>query len=306
MGGPVEVWRGGVMSWECDLMGHLNVGFFVAKAMEGLVGLAAELGMPQAFSPRAEATLIVREQHMRFQREAHVAGRLHIEAGVLEMGEDDARVLLLMRHHDGELAATFQMLVAHATAGEGRPFPWPERLRARAEELRIEIPEKAAPRSVPLGPLKSDASLARARELGLARIGLGAIRPGDVDPFGRTKAELAMFRMADAAPHLTADLVKAVELGRARRTGAVQLEHRFLHFDWPRMGDRFEIWAGLCAVEPRLYRAAYWFLDPQTGLAWASAEGTGVCFDLESRKAIALTEAELGAWRAASTPALSI
>ena len=42
----VEVWRGGVASWECDQMGHLNVGFYVAKSMQGLAGLAAELGMP--------------------------------------------------------------------------------------------------------------------------------------------------------------------------------------------------------------------------------------------------------------------
>ena len=27
-------------------MGHLNVGFYVAKSMEGLIGLAAEIGMP--------------------------------------------------------------------------------------------------------------------------------------------------------------------------------------------------------------------------------------------------------------------
>ena len=56
--------------WECDAMGHLNVGFYVARSMEGLCSLAAELGMPHAFAPDARATLIVREQHIRFLREA--------------------------------------------------------------------------------------------------------------------------------------------------------------------------------------------------------------------------------------------
>jgi acyl-CoA thioester hydrolase len=56
----IEVWRGGVAAWEADEMGHLNVGFYVAKAMEALAGLAAELGMPRAFAPAAEATLVVR------------------------------------------------------------------------------------------------------------------------------------------------------------------------------------------------------------------------------------------------------
>lgn len=52
MAGGVEVWRGGVASWECDQMGHLNVAFYVAKSMEGLVGLAAELGRCRPSRPR--------------------------------------------------------------------------------------------------------------------------------------------------------------------------------------------------------------------------------------------------------------
>ena len=129
MGEAIEVWRGSVATWECDSMGHLNVGFYMSKAMEALIGLAAELGMPQAFAPHADTSLIVREQHLRFLREARFGAQLYIEAGVLEMGEDEARVLLLMRHHDGELAASVQMLVAHATSREGRAFPWPDRVR---------------------------------------------------------------------------------------------------------------------------------------------------------------------------------
>ena len=49
----LEVWRGGVNTWECDRMGHLNVRFHVAHAAEGLVGLAAGLGLPRAFAPAA-------------------------------------------------------------------------------------------------------------------------------------------------------------------------------------------------------------------------------------------------------------
>ena len=78
----VEVWRGSVATWECDAMGHLNVGFYVAKSMEGLAGLAAELGMPDAFAADARATLIVREQHIRFLREARPDAPLVMTGGV--------------------------------------------------------------------------------------------------------------------------------------------------------------------------------------------------------------------------------
>ena len=65
----LEVWRGGVNTWECDEMGHMNVRFYVARAVEGLVGLAGALGLEGAFRPNAEATLLITDQrHVRARR----------------------------------------------------------------------------------------------------------------------------------------------------------------------------------------------------------------------------------------------
>lgn len=299
----VEVWRGSVAAWECDSMGHLNIGFYAAKAMEALAGLAAELGMPAAFAPRAEATLLVRELHVRFLREAHVGARLHVEAGVIEVGEDDARVLLLMRHADGRLAAAFQALVVHATAREGRAFPWPDWARARAEALRIEVPETAAPRSIPLGAIESQASLDRAAALGLRRTGLGAIMPAECGPFGRMRPESLMARLSDCATHLFGDLLGGVA---GEQVGAVVLEYRLVFIDWPRTGDRFEIRSGFSAAAPRVRHMVHWILDPATGRPWASAEGVTTAFDTETRKMIVLSEGELAAWARVVIPGLGL
>ncbi|HKR89487.1 MAG TPA: thioesterase family protein [Phenylobacterium sp.] len=305
MGEMVEVWRGGVATWECDSMGHLNVGFYMAKAMEALIGLAAELGMPHAFAPRAEATLIVREQHIRFLREAQVGARLHIDAGVLAMGEDDASVLLLMRHHDGEPAASFRMRVVHATAREGRAFPWPHWARARAAAITIEAPERAAPRSVSLDPVAVAASLPQALELGLQRIGFGGFRIGDCDAFGRMRTELVIARISDSVAHLMAGLLEDLAAG-GRKLGAVALEYRLIYLDWPRAGDLYELRSGFLGAEPRLRRMVHWFLDPATGRPWASAEAVAAVFDVEARKTVALTETELAAWAAVITPGLTL
>lgn len=287
-------------------MGHLNVGFYQAKAMEALIGLAAELGMPHAFAPHGPATLVVREQHIRFLREAQVGARLHIDAGVLEMGEDEARVLLLMRHHDGELAASFHLLVAHATSREGRSFPWPDRARERAERLRIELPGKAAPRSVALGPLESSASLERAQALGFKRIGLGAWRPGEVDPFGRMRTELVMARISDSVAHLMGGVLADMAAAAGRQPGAVILEYRLLYLDWPRMGDRWELRSALAGGDARLRRMVHWFFDPATGQPFAAAEAVAAVFDPEARKMIALSEQELEIWARASVEGASI
>jgi acyl-CoA thioester hydrolase len=288
----VEVWRGSVAMWECDAMGHLNVGFYVAKSMEGLVGLAAELGMPDAFAADARATLIVREQHIRFLREARPNAALTMTAGVVEIGEADARLLFLLRHADGQLAASFQTVVAHATARDGRPFPWPARVLDRATALSVEVPPEAAPRSIGLDPVKSQASLARADQLGVRRTALGAVHAADCDLFGRMRTEQMMARISDGIPHFF-DGKRPGADGSGKAVGGAALEYRLIHLDWPRAGDRVELRSGASGGDARFRKLTHWLLDPTTGRAWGVAEAIAVSFDLETRKMIILDDAAL-------------
>ena len=302
----VEVWRGGVAQWECDAMGHLNVGFYVAKSMEALAGLAAELGMPRAFAPSAEATLIVREQHIRFLKEARPGNPLSMTGGVIAMEDDGARLLLVMRHQDGELAAAFQTVVAHATAGEGRAFAWPDRIRARAEALAAEVPERAQPRSIGLEPIQTQALLARAKELGLRRTGLGVVAHADCDAFGRLRTEGFMARLSEAIPHLFAGRRPGNAEGEPAKVGGAAVEYRLVHHAWPRAGDRLELRSGSAGGDARIRRLVHWMLDPETGRPWATAQAIAVSFDLATRKLITLSDEELARVEADSVPGLGL
>ena len=290
----IEVWRGAVAAWECDLMGHLNVGFYVARAMEGLVGLAAGIGMPDAFSPNALATLIVREQHIRFMREARAGAPLRMSGGVLEIGETEARLLLVMRHHSGEIAATFQILVAHATAREGRPFPWPARVLARAR-----------PRSIATGPVQPAAGIARAEALGLRRLAAGAIGPADCDAFGRMRADRFMNRLSDGVQHLFADGRPGASAGGPRLGGAA-LEYRLIHLGWPRAGDRVDLRSGFAGTDARFRRLIHWLLDPATGRPWGVAEALVTTLDLDARKIHLLDDQALAAAQAQVVEGLTL
>ncbi|MEO6339018.1 MAG: thioesterase family protein, partial [Caulobacteraceae bacterium] len=201
--GAVEVWRGGVQTWECDAMGHMNIRFYVSRAMEGLAGLAAALGLSDAFTARAASTLLVREHHIRFLREARADAPLYMEAGVVEMGETDALLLQVLRHSvSREPAATLLTRVAHASPGAGQVFAWPKRVRAAAEKLRVDIPDFAAPRGIDGGPVSSVASRERAEALGLPCGARGAVMPSECDVFGRMRPEMAMGRMSDGMSFL--------------------------------------------------------------------------------------------------------
>jgi len=305
MSDGVEVWKGGVAPWECDSLGHLNVGFHAAKAMDALAVFAAELGMPHAFAVHAEATLQVREQYVRFRREAHVGAGLSISAGVTALSECEARLLLLMRHDTGELAAAFHLLVAHVTAREARPFPWPPRLREKAEALRIEIPEAARPRSLEPGPVESAGSLRRAEELGLRRTGLGVFRPADCDVFGRMRAEGLTARVADTLPHLY-EVAQPGESLKPGGIGGVALEHRLVFIKHPVAGDRFEMRSGVRRVDAGTRRTTHWMLDPASGEIWGATEVVSAALDLETRRILTLSEAEVADWNTRTVAGLTI
>lgn len=304
-----EVWRGGVNTWECDEMGHLNARFYVARAMEGLVGMAGLLGLGDAFRHQANATLIVEEHYLKFLKEARAGTPLHMTAGILEIDDTRARILQLLIHSaTGELAAATQTVITHATTADHRVFPWSPRTLQRAEGLRVEAPTAAIPRSLEFAPASGAASLAEADRLGLVRLGLGAVSPAECDAFGRMRPEVFLGRISDGVPAMgavfgvTSHLNPNSDLG----LGAAVLETRAVYHAWPRAGDRVELRSGLAEVNAKTFRLAHWLLDPETGRAWASAEAVAVDFDLTRRRIVPLDGAAQARMRAHVKPGLAL
>ena len=306
--GGIEVWRGSVNAWECDQMAHMNVRFYVAKAMEGLVGLADALGLHGAFSSHANATLLVKDQHIRFLREARVGAPLHMMAGVLAMSDDEARIFQLLIHSGtGELAASFQTVVQHVTARDERPFAWSTDARARAAELVMTVPERAAPRSLPIDAPLGIASKSDAERLGLARLSAGAFGMPDLDVFGRMRPELFIGRLSDGVPGMALAFRGGGEaVDRPANVGGAVIEYRLAHRTWPRAGDRFEVRSGLADVDGRTQKLVHWMLDPVSGKAWGTAEAIAVALDLDARKMIPNSEADQARLRARITPGLTL
>lgn len=306
----LEVWRGGVDARECDQFGQMSARFFVARAMEGLVGLAGALGLEGAFRPNAEATLLIKDQHIRFLREARPGAPLHMTAGVIEIGASEARLLLLLIHSStGEIVASSQMVVTHSTARDERPFAWSDRTQVLARGRMTTVPDDAAPRWLIPAAAPGRASLANAEALGLPRLGAGAFGPRDCDVFGRVRPELFIGRVSEGAPRMAqlfGHTVAAGAPGPPSRVAEAVLEYRLLHLAWPRAGDRFEIRSGLADVDRRRRRMVHWMLDPVTGASWGSAESAAVSLDLDTRKTIPIDAQGRTRLRERITPGLSL
>lgn len=285
--GGIEVWRGGVNAWQCDQMGHLNVRFYVAHAMEGLAGLAGALGMAKAYSPRGSASLAVLQHHIRFLKEARVGDPLNMSAGLLDLGDDDARALMLLAHSGDEApSAIVQTRAAHVTAADGRRFPWSRSARERADSLRVRIPDGLGPRSLDPGAEVRARTLAEADRAGLIRYGAGAFGPEDCDVHGGVAAHRMVARIIDGAGHG----FTLIREGVGEKIGLAAVEYRIDYFEPPRAGDRYAVRAAMVQAEPRRIGWCYWMFDADTGAPMAGARSVLVPFDLEARKAMTLPD----------------
>jgi len=304
----VEVWRGGVNAWECDEMGHMNVRFYLARASEGLAGLARVLGQPHAAAPHAASTLIVREHHVRFLREARAGAPLHMSAGVVELGEAGATVLFSLTHSlSGEPCAAFLTRLEHASAVEGRAFSWPERARAAAERLRVQVPEHARPRGLTSGPIGAGASMEAADRLVLTCISRGVLGPDDCDVFGRMRPDQFAGRISDGIPVLLApvrEIVAANAPEHPARVGGAVLEYRIVYLASARVGDHFEVRSGFTRFGEKTEQVTHWMLDPVGGGAWAVGQAVVINFDLDARRAIPITAAAHAALQPLVKPGL--
>lgn len=288
---PAPLYQGSVNTWECDDGGHLNVRFHFDRAMIGLAHLAHALEMPRAFTPAAGATLVPLEAHIRFLKEARPGAPLSMHGGVAKIGDSDALVCLDMRHADGAPASCFTLRVAHVDTRSFRPFPWSARSRAAAKRLHCAPPAHAKPRSIDLSKTPSDASRARAIELGATRVGATLVTPDQCDAFGRLRGEHFVGRVSDSVPNLLAQWrQEAAEAnnGGGAPAGAV-VEARLVYRHFPRPGDLIEVRSGIIEVGEKTLRLAHWICDPESGGVWASMEAVALTFDTVTRKAISPT-----------------
>ena len=293
---PLELYRGAVNSWECDENAHMNVRFYAARAMESLAFVAAALDMPRAFQEQAMATLVPRDMHIRFLKEARHGAPLTMRGGVVAIDDDGLTVFEEMLHGDGKPAATFVLRLAHVDPVGMKPFAWPARVRARAAALRCTVPAHAAPRSIDTRIAPTSPTLAQAEALGVPVTGRFMVTPDHCDPFGRMRMELFLGRVSDAIPNLLAgwreEAAKeaAAADGVEKSAGGAVLEYRLAPQRWPRAGELIEVRSGVVEVAEKTNRLVHWLLDPVSGQAWCTAEAVAVTFDLITRKTIAIPE----------------
>jgi acyl-CoA thioester hydrolase len=288
-----DYWRGSVEAWECDEMGHMNVRFWVRRALDGIMLMATELGCERAFAPEATATLLPVRQHIRFLKEAREGAPLFFRGGVISLGETDVTFYGEIAHTlDGAIGATFLTKMAHVEAKTGRAYTWPERTRALGAAMAVEVPKHGSPRSIAFDGPTEMFEAATLVQRGFQQVGLSAVRIEDVDVFNRLYPEGMIGRVSTAVPNLmtawrdqaTAEL--SAQDGQPRKAGAAVLEYRLDYLGWPGAGDFTAVYSGVADVAEKTNTLKHVLTHPVTGEIFCVCEAVAVTFDLVARKVI--------------------
>lgn len=282
-----EVWRGGVNSWECDEMGHMNTRFYVARCMEATSVLFAYAGIAGAI---VHSHITIKEMHIRFHREAHAANSLHITGGFANVGDSEADLVFLLHHSfTGALAASFRVRVAHIDEQQ-QPQDWPAAFRDKATEFAVDTPKEAQVRSTgteTVSPVAPDLSAH-------TRIMLGAPTGNDCDLQGRMLPQKFIGAASDGIRRLTAPLREIVAANAEvvpTNIGGAVLEFRIVHFAAPKLGDCIEIRSAFKGCDSRVMRLEHWMTDAVTGACLGFQEVVAIVFDIDARKIVGITDA---------------
>ena len=282
-----------VLPEEIDSLGHMNVRHYLARMEEANRVLLGRLGL----DAEALAGRFLRrtDTYTRFRREQFEGARLHASGGMLACDDDGMRSYVEIANPDtGDVAATFIVTtcVVDSETRDVVPLQLPE----TAPEV-VEIPEFARPRSLSLGPVNTEVSLAEleARIPSVEGGGMSSgrraavIENSDVDETGWLREDIELMFLPFVKMAREAGVPPgppAYETADGRRIGWAVMETRTWSFGQPRLGDRLTYFSADLTLEEKSRTSRRWVLDQRTGKLLGMHDMVGICLDLGDRRAV--------------------
>lgn len=285
----IELARHSVQPWECDRNDHLNMQFYVARASDALAALGLRLGLGPSELARRNLALVETESHIRFQRELRDGAPYAVKGGVVK---GDGHVLTVFLELENtatrETAATFTTTAALCDTRDLKPVAFDEAALIKAVAVPASVPPHAAPRGLKMHAPRRDPNLAEAERLKLIPSYQGVAQLSECDANGRLLSQTYMAHVFKALPHIFAQLRMGEGMRDGKRSGAA-VEYRLVYRTRPRLGAPLALKSGLSAVGDKTFNHIHWLFELESGACAATIEAVSIGFDLETRKAVALT-----------------
>jgi acyl-CoA thioester hydrolase len=131
-------YRGVVHPWHCDIMGHMNVVWYVSKFDEASWQFASMLGLNNSYFMKKHMGIAALQQNITYKSEIVAGSTVTVRSGVLEMKEKVMRLVHEMRNDTtGEVAAVMVMTVVHFNTRKRKSCPFPKAILKRGKNLIV-------------------------------------------------------------------------------------------------------------------------------------------------------------------------
>lgn len=285
----IDFYRGYVSMQECDEMGHMNIQHYIAKTSDASFHLRNALGLSASKQETSGRGYVALEHHIRFHRELRASDLVVVRGGIVEIKDRTLVKYQEMREIlDDRLAATFVVTTGALDLQTRRLAPWPRETHEKAAAIMTELPDYARPRGIGPETIDRNPSRERAEAAGMFESNRSAVNPWECDTNGHMNARFIMSRFSDAQGHMWA----AAGLGRheqaAMNLATATVEMRLVYFRELNAGDTLYVRTGLVEVVGKTLRYRHWLFDAETDEPICAAEGLGLLFDKETRKAVAI------------------
>ena len=132
----INTYRGTVMQWHCDQMGHMNVMWYVGKFDEATWNLFAMMGASADYLRKEDKAMAAVDQRIQYRRELLAGDAVVVDSAVLEIKPKSITFVHEMRHAlTGEIAATCRLVGVHMGHTTRKSEPFPQRVLDAAKAL---------------------------------------------------------------------------------------------------------------------------------------------------------------------------
>jgi acyl-CoA thioester hydrolase len=285
----IELARHSVQPWECDRNDHLNMQFYIGRASDALAALAIRLGHGPTELARANLWLGETEMHVRFQRELRDGAPYVLKGGVVEASPEKLVAFFeAINVATGEVSATFTSIAELRDLRDFSHRPFDDAALLKAKAVPASVPVHAMPRGLSLAPARRNPTLTEAERLRLLPSYQGIAQAWECDASGRLLSQTYMAHVFKALPHIFVQLRAGEGLRDGKRSGAA-VEYRLVFRSRPKTGAALAMRSGMSAVGEKTFNHIHWLFDVESGACVGGMEAVSIGFDLETRKAIALS-----------------
>ena len=131
-------YRGVVHPWHCDIMGHMNVVWYVSKFDEASWQLATMLGLNNLYFLKKHMGIAALQQNITYKSEMVAGSTVTVRSGILEMKEKVIRLVHEMRNDTtGEIAAVMVLTAVHFNTRKRKSCPFPKDILKRGRNLIV-------------------------------------------------------------------------------------------------------------------------------------------------------------------------